>query len=314
MDQLSRGSLKRHKIFSLCLRASVIKCYEFCLDARDKRRTKNRFFSISALRGVCEDLIVLRFISRLPSDDRELLITSLANHESATRVKLQDEFFSSFRPQQPVLRLPDADATIEQNERAAQSVWHRHGWPNLSRGAMPQIRQIAEKQGAPQLAILYDYLYRLTSGGVHFSAQSLMRSGWGPNLRKFTFSTKHFDSFFSEYCSVYSAFMLCTYFEFFGNYLKPSKEDAAHINKIREDILFTPRWPEMVTFEEMNLKYPHEDRTMQMIISAIQAVIRNRLVTDINYKDTKNSEIKMIESVLKTLNEADKDELRAASK
>ena len=34
----------------------------------------------------------------------------------------------------------------------------KHGW-NLTRGTIPQIRQIAERQGQPVLASLYDYLY-----------------------------------------------------------------------------------------------------------------------------------------------------------
>jgi hypothetical protein len=79
---------------------------------------------------------------------------------------------------------------------------------------MPQIRQIAEKQGRHHLAILYDYLYRLTSAGVHFGVQSLLRSGWG-NPKQFVFSTKNFDAYFANYCSLYGAFLFCLYFEFF---------------------------------------------------------------------------------------------------
>ena len=125
----------------------------------------------------------------------------------STRVKLQDEFFASFRPQQPVLRLKNADKVIATSEAAARAIWNKHGWPKLTRGAMPQMRQIAEKQVAPQLAVLYDYLYRLTSGGVHFSIQSLLRSGWGPGPNDFIFSARNFHSYFAEYCSLYGAFM-----------------------------------------------------------------------------------------------------------
>ena len=43
-----------------------------------------------------------------------------------------------------------------------------------------------------QLAVLYDYLYRLTSDSVHFNVSSLFRSGWGPSVSQFVFSSKNF--------------------------------------------------------------------------------------------------------------------------
>lgn len=215
----------------------------------------------------------------MPSVDREALIAALMGHEMATGIKLQDNFFAAIRPQQPVIRLNDADGRIASNEAAARVVWNRHGWPNLEKGAMPQIRQIAEKQGLPVLSILYDYLYRLTSSGVHFSVQSLIRSGWGASPKRFQFSTRHLQPYFSAHCVIYGAFMFCLYFEFFGSILRPPPSVSAIVAKIREILLFTPRWPEWVTFEEMNLKVPERGTILRMILSAFQAETSKRLVS-----------------------------------
>ena len=46
------------------------------------------------------------------------------------------------------------------------------------------------------------------------------------------------------------------YFEFFGEFLEPNKEEENAIAGLRKYLLERPRWPEMVTFEEMNVPDP----------------------------------------------------------
>lgn len=253
METVAHGTMFRHTMFSLCVKASASKCFELNLAIPQAARSKSAFFMMSSLRGICEDLIVLRYIGKMPSSDRENLIAALSSAELGTRTKLQDEFFTAVRPQQPVLRLQDVDAGIANSEAQARSIWNKHDWPNLSRGSMPQIRQIAEKQGLHQLAVLYDYLYRLTSAAVHFNVQSLLRSGWGPKP-KVVFSTKNFDQYFANFCELYGAFLFCLYFEFFGSVLRPSEKVQATVSKIREEVLMTPRWPEIGDFRRNESK------------------------------------------------------------
>jgi hypothetical protein len=200
MAIVAKGTIHKHKMYSLCVKASCCKCFEFNLAVPNFAKSNNAFFAVSSLRGMCEELIVLRYLRKMPPKDREELLRALTSHEIGTRAKLQDAFFSAIRPQQPVLRLNDADSVIESAGAAARSIWQRHGWPKLDKGTMPQIRQIAEKQGLHQLAVLYDFLYRLTSAGVHFNVQTLLRSGWG-SPKSFVFSAKNFQSYFVNYCS-----------------------------------------------------------------------------------------------------------------
>jgi uncharacterized protein DUF5677 len=275
MDKVAVGGLGRNQLFSLCVKASVAKCYEFNLHVR---RTSDAFFSLPSLRGICEDLIVLNYVKRLPRTDRENLIRLLMDHDVHSRIKSQDTFFSAVRPQQPVLRVKDVDAHITAVESKIRTIWNRHGWPRLQHGTMPQIRQIAEKQGQPVLASLYDYLYRLTSAGVHFNVQSLLRSGWGSSIDQCTFSTQNFDRYFAAYAKIYGAFLFCIYFEFFGRFLKPGSSITKTISEIRKAVFLESRWPEMVTFEEMNLPMPEDNFLGRIILSVMQAESNNRFI------------------------------------
>src|ERR1700722_2399358 len=105
MSNVAKGYIGRNRMYSLCVKGSVCKCFEFNLAVPNFAKSKSAFFAISSLRGICEDLIVLRFIGKLPPKDREALIVALSSQELATRSKHQDVFFTTIRPQQPVLRL-----------------------------------------------------------------------------------------------------------------------------------------------------------------------------------------------------------------
>lgn len=306
MKKVAKGSMKRHSLYTLCVKASVAKCYEFNLAVPSMARAKSTFFAMSALRGICEDLIILRFIGQLPPKDRQALLGALTDHQLAERIRIQDIFFGSFRPQQPVLRLKDVDSRISASEAAAQTIWKRHGWPNMKRGEMPPVRQIAEKQGLHHLAVLYDYLYRLTSASVHFSVQSLLRSGWG-SPTDFVFSTKNFRGYFDQYCGLYGAFLFCLYFEFFGRVLRPGVKQRELVAEIRGGVLYTRRWPELVTFEEMNQREPTRGETFRMIVSALQAATRKRLMSSGANYSRPSTERRMVKQALELLARAAKE-------
>ena len=55
---------------------------------------------------------------------------------------------------------------------------------------------------------------------------------------------------------IYGTFLLCLYFEFFGRFLRPRQEEKVVIKELREYLQGIFRWPEMVTFEEMNIDVP----------------------------------------------------------
>ena len=66
-----RRPLKRQ--YSACLRASFVKSFEF-VDFATKQQSDDAFFLAPVLRGITEDVIFLRFMSRFPHNSRELVI------------------------------------------------------------------------------------------------------------------------------------------------------------------------------------------------------------------------------------------------
>ena len=277
MTRISVGSARQH-FFTLCIKASLAKCFEFKIAVRSNKNLDESFFWMPALRGICEDLIVLNFVNTMPAPDRNKLILILMAHDVNSRISLQDTFFKQIHIHQPVLRVKDVANKISALESEIQQIWKKHGW-NLTRGTTPQIRQIAERQGQPVLASLYDYLYRSTSAAVHFNVQSLLRSGWGPSKSKFTFSTKNFSGYFRSYARTYGPFLFCVYFEFFGRFLRPGLGVSRRVREIRKELLLAPRWPEMVTFEEMNLKPPKTNIILETLVAVVESERRKRLIS-----------------------------------
>lgn len=269
--------LKNGRLFPLCVRASLAKCYEFNAYIWDTRRLDGAFFCLPTLRGICEEVIVLNYARRLPVRVRDDLFPKLMAHDVYTRAATQEAFFAAARPLQPVLRLESSRTRVHAFEDEIRGIWRAHGWPNMTRGVIPPIRQLAEREGGDVLATLYEYLYRLTSGTVHFSVGALLRTGWGSKTNC-TFSVRHLNAYYSEFGRIYGAFLFCVYFELFGRLLRPGKAVRQRVGAIREFILSIVRWPEMITFEEMNLAIPDPG----VIINALSVVTlkeRKRLLT-----------------------------------
>jgi hypothetical protein len=56
------------------------------------------------------------------------------------------------------------------------------------------------------------------------------------------------------------------------------------VDGIRRDVLYRRRWPEMVTFEEMNTNPPAEEEKLRMLVTVFQTVSRERLISKgVNY-------------------------------
>lgn len=256
VEAATNAKLRRDRMFSLCLRASFAKAFEFADSAFSQSSGDQVLYQVAALRGICEDIIFLRFGSTLPIADRENLIKGLMLVELGEGIAQQAKFFSAFRPNQPVISQGISPTNLKKAKQEVRDIWRAHGWPNLNRGINPPTRQIAARVDPGMLDIVYDYLFRLTSSMVHFSPHILFRSGWGKTMKEMKFSSKNMAPYYVAFAQIYGAFLLCLYFEFFGRYLRPGASNRAIVDRLREDIVMQNRWPEMVTFEEMNLDVP----------------------------------------------------------
>lgn len=246
------------------MRASLVKAYELASEAQAKRKSRISFFLVPSLRSVCEDVIVLGYMAKIDERQRDELAWLLTTHELYDRFAVQAAFFDAVRPDQSVLRL--TGSSLDEVEDKIRDIWKSNGWPGLKKGYMPNVRQIAEKHHLDLLTTVYDYLYRLTSGMVHFNPQVLLRSGWGKDPVNVTFSPRNFDAYYLAFAQTYSLLLLCLYFELFGVLLGASNKETSIIQQIRDGLLEHPRWPEMVTYEEMNKEPPTGHEIMRMLV------------------------------------------------
>src|SRR5690348_2019081 len=108
---------------------------------------------------------------------------------------------------------------------------------------------MADKSG---LSELYDYIYHATSIFVHFNPHVLLRMGWG-DLPEITFSTRHFNAYYRHFACFYGAYLfkeLCAWMISIGLL---DKAVETSLQKIVDLLGKETRWPEIVTFEEMNI-------------------------------------------------------------
>src|SRR5258708_25523739 len=64
-QKMKRGRAQENLIFQNCLRASFVKAYEFNVLANSSTNNVSAFFLTPALTSICEDLILLRYLSSL---------------------------------------------------------------------------------------------------------------------------------------------------------------------------------------------------------------------------------------------------------
>ena len=250
-------------VFSSCLKASFVSTFEF-VDIASREETGSAFFLTPALRRLTEDIIYFRFLSRRPSKIREKFIRDMIALEIMRNLERQDSSFSRIRPFQPVIKKQEIDIDIDNIKDNIRSFWKNNGWPNLNNHISPKIEQIAKKSDPGLfdsdpvlLDVVYNFIYRLTSGTVHFNPQILLRSGWGDrSMKEVKVSPGNMDLYYTSLNQIYGSLLLCLYFEFFGRFLRPRQEEKMMIKELREHLQGRFRWPEMVTFEEMNIDVP----------------------------------------------------------
>ncbi len=246
--------------FSSLVRSSLIKNYEFLKLVYLEDKFDSYFFITSFLRGIVEDIIVLESIHSLSDEKREKLLRGIQLLEINERASKQWDFFQKYRPFQPVI---DKAIHIEEAVQDVQNIWREIGWASFEtkpRKTMPPIIQLAKKLAPGVLDLLYEFIYRLSSSTVHFSPQTMLKMGWGriddKNNFSGTISVKHMANYYKAFSQIYGTLLFSFYFEFFSEEVAATATEQKIIVSMRKSILKEMRWPEMITFEEMNLPVP----------------------------------------------------------
>lgn len=219
--------------FANVLKGCFCKSYEFAIVAHGELNEGLAFFIAPTLRGICEDFIALRYVrEKKESAERDRLLLAKALQQTHAAAQNQQMFFRNVRPHQPVF------------------TYHRR--PSEPTKGLPPVKNMAAEVN---LADIYDFIYAVTSDIVHFNPRIVIRNAWGDSP-VFHHSCKNFDLYYQAFCRVYGLYFLCLFVGSFSSDIALSAEFVDSIHKLRESLDEEPRWPEAVTFEEMNIKPP----------------------------------------------------------
>lgn len=238
------------RMFEALVAAALAKCTDFNVAVnRARKHADEEFLFVSALRGICEDLISLAYFSRLSVEHRREITELLISQSLAKGLEVQEAFFIANNPFQPVLGASSREAAQYPSARkAVRAFWAAHG---ASKKDGPTIKDMASEIG---LTFTYDYIYFASSNFVHFNPQAILRMGWGDMENPFRFSVTHISAYYKALASFYGAILFIGYHSTFSSQFHTSCEpEIASLLDLIEQV---HRWPEIVTFEEMNQKPP----------------------------------------------------------
>jgi hypothetical protein len=218
--------------FASVLKGCFAKTYDFVLLVHKELHPGAAFYLAPALPGICEDFIALSFLHKKRDPEvRDELLKAKAQNQLATAAQKQVAFFSRVRPFQPVFALDPAK------------------FPPAN---LPPARNMANEVG---LSELYDFVYAITSDVVHFNPRIILRNAWGPHPR-YSHSASHFDAYYQAFCRIYGVYFLCLFARAFASEIQLSAESTDVVTELERALADELRWPEAVTYEEMNVEPP----------------------------------------------------------
>lgn len=198
-------------------------------------------------------MIALSFIGRFTPQARESYVKLRLSLDRSEGIRAQRNFFASNNPFQPVvgnkLSAEEASLHVAEARQALRQFWKGQG---AAKKDGPSIRDMAEQVG---LISSYEYIYFAASNFLHFNPHALMRTGWGKEEGPFVFGTGNFSLYYKDLSRFYAACIYLGFCSSFADYLGQDRRvlRASMVEELLEDF---QRWPELVTFEELNLKPP----------------------------------------------------------
>ena len=137
LDQLS------DRMLDALVQAAISKCVQFNIIAnRVGKHVGPGFILMSNLRGMCEDLIYLTYLSRIGEQSANELISRFLCLNTATGIVAQRDFFAVNNPSQPVLGagldVEEAKQRVHKARDELREFWNSIGvsktpWSNHSR-------------------------------------------------------------------------------------------------------------------------------------------------------------------------------------
>lgn len=247
VEAFSKDDISKREYFRMALKAAFIKSYELCIAAVEGNLDQN-FFVISGLRGICEDCIALKFLGKIYPNDKDEIVNLKIEEEVLKSSLVQWNFFKEHHPQQYLYYQEYFKEELNEIQTRLKNLMKIHIKQEDKRVTMPTVSYMAKKT---QQKVLYDYFYHASSSYVHFNARMLFRMGWGP-LPEINFSTSNFTDYYRDFGRFYSMYL----FKEMAKLLNENNlalEIKSEVEALENLLNHEQRWPELVTFEEMNI-------------------------------------------------------------
>jgi hypothetical protein len=256
------GDFSLNNIYYCHLVAAFSKCFQFNLIINKNIRNQNSFFYTPALRGICEDIITLQFLNKHSVLDKDKLLYSYMQINLVEIIENQKKFFSKNHSQQIIYTVNDSSKIKKSNLETLKNELSKIGLNKEK--IFPSTSHMATDGG---LFELYEYLYAATSEMVHFSPHNLMRSGWSKKKTPYHhhFNPKNFSKYYNVFNRFYGSYLFVKFTKLFKKELKLSKAVLKIVTDLESDLYLNSRWPELVTFEEMNVPEAEKIRLINMI-------------------------------------------------
>ena len=251
IDSLRQGDMDEG-LFGCLLKASFAKSFDSCKVLGSPEHESIAFLLAPVLRGTCEDLIVLRALRDAAEPVRQACLYARVRRDMHSAIESQSKFFKQERPFQPVFDKADLWGDVRSLREDERRAWKELGY-DVSRRDRPSTMHLAEKNG---LEPLYRYVYALTSDVVHFNPRVLLRTGWSNSERTPYFSTEHFSRYYAAFSLFYSHYLLGKMYDCFSINVDAAGEYKSIFGRLQFWLDGWLRWPEVVTFEELNIKEP----------------------------------------------------------
>ncbi|MFZ4671942.1 MAG: DUF5677 domain-containing protein [Flavobacterium sp.] len=250
-DSYNRLETSTKKEFKLIVKSSFIKQLETLNALVTESTEKSKFLFIPLLRGSCEDLIALNYIKQIFGRKSNRLVKlqiTLGVNKSLTNQKV---FFAKYRQNQRVLTEDDI-LEIDRVKNEFKLLLQSKG---INGNKLPSTEVMSKQIGMDDY---YEFVFRGTSDFVHFNNGILARMAWSYKSGGMHLSTNNFNDYYSQFSYFYSAFVFVKFCELFKKEIELTKSDLVIISKMNNLILTEHFWPELVTFEEMNIRRPQQ--------------------------------------------------------
>lgn len=237
--------------FKACIIASFSKAIDLGVSLFKETDEDESYFKTSCLRGLCEEIIELLYIEKMLAPNQNEIIMALVAINLAKDLSAQEQFFKRNHPIQPIL----GSSVWTDKQKPTDEIKAILNSKGIKGEKLPPVEQMAQKVN---LSELYSYMYRATSNFVHFNPNHLIRMGWGKDMKEARFSITHFYYYYLSFNRFYMSYLTILLCKTFKDQLGLNGEILNVITQMETDLNSRKYWPEIVTFEEMNLKRPAE--------------------------------------------------------